>query len=385
MRRFQIAFVAIFVLFQIGLGARAALAQSIEITNEVWGSYQEYLGRIGVTNPGAFAISRDGGSSYYFYCREPVCRSGTTYRHEAMRSCEDMTGRECVIFALRDEIQIPYTVEPRSTTTVDTPPSSQVVPAPVPEEPPFESPLADGTIVLSHKVAGELEGYLAAVGQQRVVGFFYVSANGREAGAFVCDLTGAAGLPQCPMKPSGPWVDPKPDTTRAKQRASDICEAAFDGDCVMLYANDSKRAAHQLTDNPPPAKIVTSVSAAPAIAVVPEEPPYESPLADGTIVLSRKVVSQLESYLEQVARPGAFGYFYVAPDGRNAGAFVCDSSGIIGLPMCPVKKTGAWVDPKPDASRVKERASAICEADSAVDCVMLYANDGQRATHTAVK
>lgn len=249
MRRLLIAVFAVFALFQVGLGAKAALAQSIEITNEVWGSYQEYLGRIGVTNPGAFAVSGDGGSSYYFYCGDPVCRSGTTYRHEALRRCEDMTGRDCVIFALRREIQLAYTIEPRTTTTTTaaTTPSAPYVPEP--EEPPFESPLADGTIVLSRKVARELDAYLAGLDRQGILAFFYVAPDGRDAGAYACDGNGTSGLPLCPMKPMSAWADPKPDPTKVKQRALDLCQADSDaGGCVMLYSADSRRQEYKIVE-----------------------------------------------------------------------------------------------------------------------------------------
>jgi len=383
MWRFRVVVPAIFALFQLGFWANLAHAEPIEISDRVWGSFQEYLREIGSTNPGAFAVTRDGSSSYYVYCPEFRCVSGQTYRHEALRRCEDMSGRECVLFALLDDIVIPYKLAPRTSTV--TPASPATVTTPEPEEPPFESPLADGTIVLSHKIAAQLDGYLKAVDRHGAAGFFFVAPDGRDAGAYACDSTGAGALPRCPMKPSGPWVDPKVDQARVKQRAMDSCEADSAGECVMLYANDSRRAAHKITDNPAPKKMVTPASPAAVAALEPDEPPFESPLADGTIVLSRKVAAELDGYLKSVDRHGAAGFFFVAPNGRNAGAFVCNAHGTGGLALCPMKPMPAWSDPKPDPSRVKERARDVCQADYGGECIMLYTGDEQRAAYKIVE
>lgn len=246
MWRSRLAAFATFTLLQLGFWANAAHAEPIEISDRVWGSFQEYLREIGSTNPGAFAVTKDGNSSYYIYCPEFRCVSGQTYRHEALRRCAATAGRECVLFAFREDILIPYKLAPRTSTV--TPASPAPVAAPEPEEPPFESPLADGTIVLSRKVAAELDGYLKSVDRQGAVGFFYVAPDGRDAGAYACDSSGAGALPRCPMKPSGPWVDPKADLARVKQRAMDSCRGDSGGECVMLYARDSRRAEYKIVE-----------------------------------------------------------------------------------------------------------------------------------------
>lgn len=80
------------------------------ITNEAWGHYQSYLADIGPTNPGAFAVSEDGRYSFYVYCRDVRCASGTTYKHDAMRRCRDLSKQECYVFAFRRNIEVSYKV-----------------------------------------------------------------------------------------------------------------------------------------------------------------------------------------------------------------------------------------------------------------------------------
>lgn len=244
MWRFLAAMFVVFVLVQLGSGTRDARADSIEISDRVWGHFQEYLVTLGPSKPGAFAVSSDGGSSYYIYCQDVRCRSGTTYSHEAVSRCESSTGRDCVLFALRREIQVAYTQVPDPAPAISANPAPAAVVS-EPEEPPFESPLADGTIVLSRKVAADLDAYLAAIENHSAHGFFYVAPNGREAGMLTCSRVQGGVLPRCPMKAAVGWSEPRPNITEAKERAMTSCKPEG-GECVMLYSDDTQRADYKV-------------------------------------------------------------------------------------------------------------------------------------------
>lgn len=81
----------------------------ITVSNATWGSFQEYLGRIGSNHPGAFAIEKDGSGSYYIWCEDMLCSGGPTYKREALIACE-RDGADCVIFAFGRDILVPYEV-----------------------------------------------------------------------------------------------------------------------------------------------------------------------------------------------------------------------------------------------------------------------------------
>jgi hypothetical protein len=70
----------------------------------VWAGYQEYLD---LPNPGAFAVSDDGSIYGYSYCEERRCKFNTSKR-VALKSCSEGGGENCVVFAVKREIQLPY-------------------------------------------------------------------------------------------------------------------------------------------------------------------------------------------------------------------------------------------------------------------------------------
>lgn len=120
-------------------------------------------------------------------------------------------------------------------------------------------------------------------------------------------------------------------------------------------------------------------AAAPA-AVVPEEQ-FESPLPDGTIVLSPMTKAALDRYL---ANPldgqgeSILAYFYVSVDGRAFGQSVCNVSGIgqiSGAPTCP--QLGAFKG-RGDSNKVKAKAEADCDAKAQTECQMLFVGDNQK-------
>lgn len=80
------------------------------ISSRTFGHYQTYLNDIGNSNPGAFAISEDGGSAFYFYCQDVRCASGGTYKQGALQRCRTMTKQECYVFAYRRDILVDYKV-----------------------------------------------------------------------------------------------------------------------------------------------------------------------------------------------------------------------------------------------------------------------------------
>jgi hypothetical protein len=80
------------------------------LTNETWGYYQTYLSDISPNRPGAFAVSVDGRSAFYMWCQDVLCMGGPTYKRDAIKGCEKF-GRECLVFAYRDEIIVPYKLE----------------------------------------------------------------------------------------------------------------------------------------------------------------------------------------------------------------------------------------------------------------------------------
>lgn len=248
MRLSRLLVSVLIALFHLSASSGMACADSIEISDRVWGHYQEYLRTIGSAKPGAFAVSRDGYSSYYVYCRDVRCMSGPTYSNDALRRCEDMANQECFVFAIRQDIKVAYTLAPKSAPVVSQSPVPAAVVTSEPEEPPFESPLADGTIVLSRKSASKLEQYLKAVDRHGTYGFFFVATNGRATGTFTCAATRGADLPQCPMKTSSAWTDPKPNLKEAKERAADACRVDSGAECVMLFASDIQREEYKVVE-----------------------------------------------------------------------------------------------------------------------------------------
>ena len=104
---------ALLIAALAGAAALAAAAQAETkylIDHEVWGGYQKYLGIISNTKPGAFAITTNGHSYYYTYCRDIQCLAGPSYSHVAKQRCESEFGEECVVFAIRRDIRVEYEI-----------------------------------------------------------------------------------------------------------------------------------------------------------------------------------------------------------------------------------------------------------------------------------
>ena len=341
-------------------GGQQGSPATLKISENVWSSYQRYLGLIGSTHPGAFAVGVGGNSSYTVWCRDVICAGGPTYKQEALSRCESSNDEDCVIFAFGSEILVAYEVV-ESPDTESTASSINPISAPAPEEPPFESPLADGTIVLSHKVQAMLDSYLStpAISTRQKRGYFFVSEDGRSAGSYICPG-------KCLDHMGGSWAVDAPDMTyqMVRGRAEAACNASAGAPCVLLFVDQDAKRSHRVTDTPLPQPLPISVA-----STEPEEPPFESPLADGTIVLSHKVSAMLDVYLNTPAISNHLkrGYFFVSEDGRSAGSYICPG-------VCLDHMGGSWAVDAPDMTyqMVRDRAEAQCTASAKTPCILLY-------------
>jgi hypothetical protein len=81
------------------------------VSKEDWAGFQKYLGKIGSTRDGAFAMGVYNGRSDGWAsstCGADVCYGGNS-TVDAMRMCRE--GGECVLFARDQEILVNYKVE----------------------------------------------------------------------------------------------------------------------------------------------------------------------------------------------------------------------------------------------------------------------------------
>jgi hypothetical protein len=101
-------------------GAKLAPGEKLQITQEVWDDYQQYVRRgteLGPDRNGAFGVAIIGdvgvaGLSTYTYCPRDYdgCRPGGT---NALTDVLDYCRREnveCIIFARNDSILVPYEI-----------------------------------------------------------------------------------------------------------------------------------------------------------------------------------------------------------------------------------------------------------------------------------
>lgn len=69
------------------------------LSDEVYDAYQRYL----ENDPLVFAISDDGRDAFYYYCREVGCQPLRNVP-DAIARCEERSGRDCKVFAIRDQV-----------------------------------------------------------------------------------------------------------------------------------------------------------------------------------------------------------------------------------------------------------------------------------------
>jgi uncharacterized caspase-like protein len=137
-------------------------------------------------------------------------------------------------------------VAPVAAATSATAPSEAAIDSPTQPEPEiaFESPLPDGTVVLSPKVQAMLDQYLAMVGPAKGTNFFayfYVSENGLGTGQAQCIVGSVVkGFPTCSRTGSRPTL-----VARMRSAAEKACEATQHGACVMLYSGADQKSAYK--------------------------------------------------------------------------------------------------------------------------------------------
>jgi hypothetical protein len=85
--------------------------QKVKISQQTFNAFKQYQMTIGSTHPGAFAVSESGRDSYYFYCDDTVCVSGSAYSQDAVRSCSKW-GERCYVFARNNDIKYDYEIVP---------------------------------------------------------------------------------------------------------------------------------------------------------------------------------------------------------------------------------------------------------------------------------
>ncbi len=360
----------------LAVNATAAVAETtteLIITAKVWGWYQEYLQLMGSSGRGAFAVTPDGKGSYAVYCEEIICVGGATYKQSALRNCRDISGRDCIVFAYGDSILVPYKVLPPERSTA---PATK--PLPKVEESPFESPLSDGTIVLSWKVTKALEDYLAHADSRATLAYFYVSQNGRAFGAYACVTNGSTSsdLPPCPITTG--WSNDHPDYQKARGKAREACANSGGSACVQLFSGGINKAAYKLREPDPTLELPTVTTPASVPAEV-QEPPFESPLADGTIVLSHKAADALHEYLTYTDPAASIAYFYVSQNGRQFSAYGCITNGSTNemLPPCPA--TTGWTADHLDYQKARRLAIQACQSTGASKCILLYSGNKNKA------
>lgn len=283
----------------------------------------------------------------------------------------------------KEELEVQLASRNLTPAPPATAPSAAPATAPAAPAPSFQSPLADGTIVLSPEVAAALDNYLAidypvqdyGTGQ---VAYFAVSHDGLAYGKAVCTSSVAQ---RCAADVgAAPGTSPK---MRARKLAVERCKARAKTECVLLFVGRSEQAAFKLLgDMGAPvaaAPTTTAITAEPAAVTAAPEADFQSPLADGTIVLSSSVAAALTRYQAdtKTISQKAWAYFFVSPNGKGYGAAKCQGSGGgnagAGWPPCPM------VEDTQKKVLLKRDAKSRCEATGEGECTMLFYNKQQNA------
>lgn len=92
-------------LLTVGItaGGAASAADEIALHPDVWAAYEAYRQ---TPRPGAFAVSEDGRSHGQSQCGA-VCVVGPQ-KAQALAACREKSGGACLVFAVRDQIRLPY-------------------------------------------------------------------------------------------------------------------------------------------------------------------------------------------------------------------------------------------------------------------------------------
>lgn len=117
----------------------------------------------------------------------------------------------------------------------------------------------------------------------------------------------------------------------------------------------------------------TATAAAGAAAAAPQ-----SPLADGTIVLSPAAAKQVQDYLgdNRVVSGRKRAYLFASVDGQTVGSFVCPD-------LCADHKGGSYTADVPSMTYddVKRKAQKACQASAKTECVLLFLNTNEKRSY----
>lgn len=124
-----------------------ATAAPILLSREVGAALDTYLGRMGATDRGAFAVSLNGADYGQLLCDHGNCGAAMP-RSEALFNCAVKAQDDCRLLAANDDVLAPYGLRPLGWR-----------PPPPPPPPP---PLSGGEILthlVGHKISGKIAGY----------------------------------------------------------------------------------------------------------------------------------------------------------------------------------------------------------------------------------
>jgi len=324
------------------LPATATADEKYIISAETWGYYQEYLGNIkNGRRPGAYAISTDGYSSYYVWCREMQCMPGATYSQEAINGCERETNSDCVVFAVRDDIRVEYEIAGKAVSATAAPALSP--PPPV------------SNLTISASVKAEIDQYLRNAQRAGRVWALAIANDGSRVGVASCQATGGGGYfggggAGCNLVSGGPQE-------QASREALLRCGGTTA--CMLLYEGSTKKAninVYGAGEAPPPASAIASVTPA---STAPSPPPPAT-----KIVVSAAVKAEIDAYLGNAQRAGRASALAISQDGSEVAAASCPTSGgwSGGRACDPVKGS-------PQELAIRE---AIVRCGGAAACVLLY-------------
>jgi hypothetical protein len=348
-----------------------ARAEKYYINHDVWGWYQQYLHAIGNgTKPGAFAISKDGQSAFYSWCEETRCIAGPSYSQTALNSCEREYGKDCVVFAVRDEIKVEYEIVGDGAS------------APAAASPPLAATAPSNTVVrISSALRDEVERYLKNSDSfGNYYRFLAVNAAGDRIGISNCTkmttwMTDACG------GASSPYEGAK-RVALSDCGGADKCHLIFEGsrkigafEIEWYDGNDPTGATLLKTVETPQLPNNTNPAPSAPTALASAEPaapaPVVQPKPSLKIAVSPELQSDIDAYLHGAQSTARLWAFAIAKDGSDGATASCPAGGgWSGGGACEPVKGG----PQELANR-----EAIKRCGGPDDCVLLYVGEKKAA------
>jgi hypothetical protein len=335
------------ILFGLALAAAiattsggAAAEEKLYIDSQVWGFYQVYLRNISNgTKPGAFAVSKDGGSAFYSWCQDIRCMAGPTYSHEAKTACEREYGTECVVFAIRDEIKVEYEVVGNAQISSAAPAATE--PAPVTR------------ITVTPDVKAEIDSYLGNARRAGLTWALAIAKDGSRVETASCQVSARHAVNGSCSPVAGDMQD------LTSREALKQCGGA--DECVLLYAGEKKLPNIDIVVSAVDTKTNDEVATAPsAAAPLPEIEP--APVT--TITVTPDVKAEIDRYLGNTENAGRVWAFAIAKDGSDAAMASCPASGSY--------SGGNACEPVKGSAQELAKREAIKRCGGAADCMLLY-------------